>query len=156
MRLRIILVAALLFAAGGMAPDVFCASNPDQGDAQMEIVSDDIAGVALYPDGETPVRDLPVRIWSIDRQRMIYRTSTDNDGVFEVPAMRVGRCYIFVGRVKVDIQVVRAGRTDLHQRHDIVVVVPHGMLVSAAPQIMDVLIAPLIMQPPAEPRVVSP
>ena len=156
MRQRTILVAALVFAAGGMSPDVFCASNQDQGDAQMEIVSDDIVGVALYPDGETPVKDLPVRVWSIDRQRMIYRTSTDEDGVFEVPEIRLGRCCIFVGRVRVDLRVVRAGRTDLHQRHDIVVVVPHGMLVSAAPRIMDILIAPLIMQAPAEPRVVSP
>ena len=147
------LVLCISFLAGVAA---LTADAVEVVEAHMEIVTDEIVGVALYPDGITPIRDLPVRVWSVDGQKMIYRTRTDEDGVFQIPWLNEGRCYVFIGRVKVDLRVLTADVNTVHQHHDIVAVVPRGMLVSSRPHLMDVVMAGLLLPPPDEPRVVSP
>ena len=123
---------------------------------------EELAGVAMFPDGVTPIGNLPVRVWSVDKQKMVYRTRTDADGLFHVPIIRVGRYYLFVGRAKININVLLSSGMALSQNNDIVVVLPYRMMVSSMPLVEPVLFAPLLFAPlsglgiPPNKKVVSP
>ena len=132
------------------------ASGAGAVEAHMDLHPQEIAGIALFPDGETPVSDLPVRVWDMAEKKFVYRTRTDEHGVFEAPQMGAGLHSLFVGRVKIDLCMIaeKAGRSA--QRHDIIVVIPRKMIVSARPGLMDVLVAPAFFRPPEPARVVSP
>ena len=119
-------------------------------------MEEDIVGLALYPDGQTPVVDMPVRVWSVDKKQMIFRSRTDNHGNFRIPRLEPGQNYLFVGRVRVNLKIFTAESGDTHQYHDIVMVVTRGMVIPAKPNVMEVLLAPVIMKPPEDPPVISP
>lgn len=125
-------------------------------DVQVELLEEDIVGLALYPDGETPVVDMPVRVWSVDKKEMIFRSRTDENGNFRIPTLEAGKNYLFVGRVRVNLKIFKGDVNDSHQYHDIVMVVSRGMVVPAKPNIMEILMAPVIMRPPEDPPVISP
>lgn len=123
----------------------------------MQLPSESVVGVVLYPDGATPVPDLSVHVWSVAKERFVYRTRTNSEGGFEIPWMREGRSYILVGDIKVDLQVVAPEAGTVGQRHDIVVVVPRKMMIgSGGPRLIHVLAAPLLMTTPILPSLVSP
>jgi len=122
----------------------------------MAVAPQEIIGVALFPDGRTPVVGLPVRIWDVAAKRFIYRSRTDKHGVFRVPRLGKGLCSLVVGRVKIDLWVFAKEMEGTPQRHDIVVVVPRKMVVSVSPHLFDVIILPALIRPPDSPRVVSP
>ena len=105
----------------------------DASDQPTEVPRDEIAGVVYYPDGVTPISGLPIRVWSVDKEKILYRSQTDQEGVFHVPATRSGRCYLFVGRIRVNLQVMATDESEWHQRHDLVVILPHRMRASAIP-----------------------
>jgi hypothetical protein len=145
---------ALLLSEGN---SVLAASAGGAGGlAQLELVSKNIVGVVLFPDGETPVESLPIRVWDIDNRKMVHKSKTDADGVFRIPQTDVQRCYIFVGKVKIDTRMLAKNTGTLQQTHNIVVVLSRPMLIAGHSKIFDVIIAPVLMQPPDEPRVVSP
>jgi hypothetical protein len=125
--------------------------------ADLELVPQDIVGVTLYPDGQTPIIDLPVRVWSVDKDKIIYRTRTDKDGAFKIPGLTTGRCFVFVGRVKVDMRVL-AGRKELvAQQANWIVIMPRGLLVSKTPEIYDLLmLTPTLTLPLGKPSSSSP
>lgn len=125
-------------------------------DVQVELLEEDIVGLAVYPDGETPAEDVPVRVWSVDRKEMIYRSRTDENGNFRIPRLESGQNYLFVGRVRINLKIFKPEAGAAHQYHDIVMVVSRGMVVPAKPNIMEIMLAPIIMRPPEDPRVVSP
>ena len=164
-----IAAAAAVFGATGPAT-----SENGRVEPLLEIVPEEIVGIALYPDGETPVAELPIRVWSQERRRIILRTRTAEDGTFRVPRTAVGPCFLFVGRVKMNLQMLPTGGDGTNQHHDIVVVVPRSLIVgqslptagvitgsSAAGALMtpyaaDILIAPSVIKPPPPEPVVSP
>ncbi|MBA4386572.1 MAG: hypothetical protein C0404_01245 [Verrucomicrobia bacterium] len=125
---------------------------------QVETTPARTYGVVLYPDGVTPVSDLPIRVWSVERRKMVYRTTTAVDGSFSLPELSAGRCQVFVGRLKIDMQVFRPTAESLWQRNDMVIVLPRSMILmpSVGGKIYDVMLAPLILRPPESPKVVSP
>lgn len=150
------LVSAVLFT-GGWFGNGLAAPDADASAPHMQLSSQPVVGVVLYPDGETPVPDLTVHVWSVAKERFVYRTRTDHEGGFEIPWMREGRGYIFVGNVKIDLQIVPSDAGGAVQRHDVVVVVPRKMIVgSAGPRLIHVLSAPLLMTAPLLPSLVSP
>lgn len=142
------LLMAFLFAS-----PAFPAGTPE---IHMEIITEEIVGVALYSDGQTPIVDLPVRVWDSDSRTIVYRTRTDRDGIFRIPKIGAGNCYVFVGRARINLTLLAMHGDLLVQRHDIVVVMPRGMLIPASSRMMDLLIAPFIITPPDPPVVVSP
>jgi len=120
--------------------------------SDLELFPSDIVGVTLCPDGQTPVADLPVRVWSVDKDKMIYKTQTDKDGGFRIPSLSAGRCFIFVGRVKVDINVLRNQQNALTQHADWVVVMPRSLLLTKTPEIYDLLMTtPALLIPQERP-----
>jgi len=124
-----------------------------------DLPREEMVGVALFPDGVTPIENLPVRVWSVDKQKMVYRTRTDADGLFRVPVIRVGRYYLFVGRARVNINVLLSNEMAGSQNNDIVVILPYRMMVSSVSLGEPVLFAPLLFAPLALPpnkKVVSP
>lgn len=143
------LVAVLLGYASPVLSD-------DGATVHMDLPVNDIAGVALWPDGKTPVHDLPVRVWNADRNRMVYRTRTDRNGVFRIPNTPVARCWIFVGKVKVDLRILKTEDGTASQQHALVVVVPRHMLLASKPEMTDLVLAPLLLNAIPPPRVVSP
>jgi len=129
-------------------------------DKPTEVIRDEMVGVALYTDGVTPVSDLPVRVWSVDKQRMLYRSKTNTEGVFRIPVLRAGLCYLFVGTVRMNLSILAASESEWHQSNDIVVILTRRMLVGATPSVkpfwfvpaLPFLASPKIPKPP----VVSP
>ena len=87
----------------------------------------DVRGVVLFPDGETPVDGLKVRVWNADTEKVVYRTRTDENGVFSVPELVEGTHYVTVGPVRIDMRVLTARAGVTPQAHGFVVVVPKRM-----------------------------
>jgi hypothetical protein len=124
---------------------------------EVQVLPDEIVGVVVYPDGETPVIDLPVRVWSLEKNRMLYRTKTDDEGAFRVPSsISGGKCYLFVGKLSIDLEILHPSKDVVSQRHDLIIVEPRWMTVTTGARLFDVLLAPVLMQVPDSPRVVSP
>lgn len=149
-----VFIAGLLLTAGG---DMYAqTAGGNGGTAQLELVSESIVGVVLFPDGETPVQNLPIRVWDIDSKKMIHKSSTDADGIFRIPKTNAQRCHIFVGKVQIDTRMLSERAGTVQQSHNIVVVLSRPFLIANHSKLLDVIIAPLIMQPPDPPRIVSP
>lgn len=106
-------------------------------------------GVVLYPDGETPVGKLRVRVWNADTDEVVYTVRTGADGVFEIPKLGEGNHYVTVGSVRIDMQLLkpRAGVTP--QPHGIVVVVPKRLPIMQflIPGAGAAALAPQVMSP---------
>lgn len=152
-------IAAILavFAVAGVLGGGFAAQEGDSASPHMQLNSESVVGVVLYPDGETPVPDLSVHVWCVDKQRFVFRTRTDENGNFEIPWMREGRAFILVGDIKVDLQVLAMVAGSAGQRHDLVVVIPRRMMIgSAGPRLMHVIPAQLLMTTPLLPALISP
>jgi hypothetical protein len=155
MRLKAILTAAAFLLIGGWGMDAA------QFKAHVELLPYDIVGVALYPDGETPAEGLPIRVWDLERRKFIFRSETDAEGVFRVPRLETGKCHLFVGQVKVNLQMLARTEIAMLQHHDIVVVLPRRMVIAQRPEIQDlvlynVILAPTLISPPPETKVISP
>jgi len=96
--------------------------------AEMEpdlaVLPADFHGVVFYPDGETPVSKLRVRVWNAETEEVVHRTRTDSDGAFTIPTLPEGEHYVTVGPVRIDVRTLtgRAGVTP--QPHGLVIVVP--------------------------------
>jgi hypothetical protein len=139
MRLRSAVLALGVFCAAMVAQ----AATPD-----ISVLPALVRGVVIRPDGETPVKDMPVRLWNADTDEVVYKTRTDGDGVFEVPSLREGNQYITVGPVRIEMRVLTARGGVTPQTHGVVVVVPKRM--SLMPLLVPSLTAgvlPEIMSP---------
>ena len=152
-------------AAFLLAPAALLAQVDPQ--PQAELVREEIVGIALFPDGETPVAKLPVRVWDADQRKTVFRTETDADGIFRIPPLPAGRRYIFVGRARIDVRIVEEQQGSVYQHHDIVVVLTRPMLFARYPGIeevlligegalLDLLVTSTFVTPPEPPRIVSP
>lgn len=120
---------------------------------QMAVQSSDIRGVVLRSDGETPISSLPIRVWDAVRERVIFDTSTDDQGLFRIPKLGESRFFVIVGELRIDLQMFK--NAGIHQqRHDIVIVLPRKIAVGTVAPIPAMLILPVL--PPPEPNVVSP
>ena len=144
--------AILMLALSLTAGTVFA-----QNAAHGQLVRQDIAGVVLHPDGQTPVEDLAVQVWDASRERVIFKTQTDENGNFLIPAMRTGPANIYVGRVKIDVDIVPKGENAISQQHSLVVVLNrfqvHSQLMGISPIVIYPILEPLLEPPP---EVVSP
>ena len=129
-----------------------------------ELLPEEVVGVVLMADGETPVVSYPVRLWSADEERFLYRTRTDEAGVYRIPMLHTGRAYLLVGQVKIDLKVLAEEGGALIQRHDIIVVLPRRTLVGANQVLYEYFTAAVMGLPfeferrrtPRTPEVVSP
>lgn len=65
-----------------------------------------LRGTVLYSDGKTPAAKVPVRVWSVEHQKLVIETNTDEDGAYELSELADGRYFaIFGDRVSVDLRV---------------------------------------------------
>ena len=93
----------------------------------LAVLPAEVRGVVLFPDGETPVEKLRVRVWNAKTEEIVYKTETDKNGVFTVPRMEEGSHYVTVGPVRIDMRVLTARAGVTPQPHGVVVVVPKRM-----------------------------
>lgn len=137
-----------------------------QGEPDMLMPKAKIRGVVLLQDGETPVSDLRVRVWNATSEEIVFKTTTNDDGLFEVPDFTsAGSYYVTVGPVKVDLSVL-AARSAAPQHNGFVMVLPKRMplLQTLTPSTITAAAAPALTQAPAAaapaltqaPQVVSP
>jgi len=140
----VMIAVLMLFMAVGIAQ-----AAPD-----VAVLPADVRGVVLFPDGETPVDGLLVRVWDADKEEIVFKTKTNDDGVFDVPRLETGNHYVTVGPVRIDMRVLqgRAGVTP--QAHGFVIVIPKRMplIQPLIPGTLTAATAPFI----PEPDVVSP
>jgi len=119
------------------------------GGVNIELIAENIVGNVIYQDGVTPVADLPVRIWSKDKQKMVFRTRTDKSGVFKLPRQSQGESYIFVGQVKIDMKILSQGGNMLVQNHDLVVVLSRPFTIDMTPRMSDMTVGSVAMSAPS-------
>jgi hypothetical protein len=93
----------------------------------VAVLPADVRGVVLYPDGQTPVDHLRVRVWNAKTEEIVYKTETDKDGVFAVPRLDEGTHYVTVGPIRIDMRVLTARANVTPQTHAVVVVLPKRM-----------------------------
>jgi hypothetical protein len=109
----------LVMAVAALAFGAYAAKAPD-----MSVLPAEFRGVVLYPDGKTPVDGVPVRVWDSATEKVIYRTRTDETGVFQLPELKEGDHYITVGSVRIDMRLLTARAGVNPQPHGLVIVVP--------------------------------
>lgn len=136
-----VLAATAVIGVAQAAPDV-------------AVLPAEVRGVVLFPDGETPADKLAVTVWNADTEKIVYRTRTDKDGVFNVPRLEEGNHYVTVGPVRIDMRVLTARAGVTPQPHGFVVVIPKRMPIvqTLVPSTLTAAAAAL----PAAPQVVSP
>ncbi len=148
--MRTLIIAAVM--AGLVASNALAQGEPD-----MLMPKAKIRGVVLLQDGETPVSDLRIRVWNAQSEEIVFRATTNNDGLFEVPDFTSsGNYYVTIGPVKVDLAVL-AARGPVPQHNGFVMVLPKRMpvLQTLTPSSLTAAAVPAITQAP-EPEIVSP
>ncbi len=140
MKTSTVLLAVLLVA---LVSGVTHAAPPD-----LSVLPAKVRGVVLLPDGETPVNGLQVRLWNAESEKVIFRSRTNKDGVFEVPKLTEGSHYVTVGPVRIDMRILTARAGVMPQPHGLVLVIPKRL------PMMPVLIPGATAM--ALPRVMSP
>jgi len=135
---------AFCVLAGYCRPFILSAAEPE---THMVVEQEEIVGIVVRPDGETPIEKMPVRVWSVESQKITHRTRTDVNGIFHIPRQKVGQALIFVGRVKIDLRILIKDANMVGQHHDIVVVMPHRMLIASLPRAMEIPIGLMAIPP---------
>jgi hypothetical protein len=132
----LILVALCWTAAAARTPD-------------LSVLPAEFRGVVVYPDGETPVEGLPVRVWDAQNEKVIFRTRTDGSGQFVIPELKEGEHYITVGSVRVDMRLLTARAGVVPQAHGLVIVIPKRMPIMPilVPGTAAAAVVPQIMSP---------
>lgn len=136
-----VLTAVVAVGVAQAAPDV-------------TVLPAEVRGVVLFPDGQTPVDRLPVKVWNADTEEVIFRTRTDANGVFDVPRLEEGNHFVTVGPVRIDMQILTARAGIAPQPHGFVVVIPKRMpmITTMVPSTITAAAAAL----PLSPIIVSP
>ncbi len=132
------------------------AARADYSGAHATFLPNEVAGIVLQADGQTPVAGFPVRVWNVDRNRFIFRTVTDQNGNFYVPPLASGESYVLVGRVRVNLSVLQPSDMVVSQRHDLIVALPRRALITGRGVFYQTMITPLGLAIPRETQVVSP
>jgi len=143
-RSQVVCAAAGFILAVCCGQSVLSAAEPE---TRIIVEQEDIVGIVVRPDGETPVPKMPVRVWNAETQKLTLKTRTDANGVFYIPKQKAGDSLIFVGRVKIDLRMLAREEAELGQNHDIVVVLPHRLLVATLPKGMEVPFGLLAIPP---------
>lgn len=146
--MKALVIATVL--AGLVASQSFAQGEPD-----MLMPKAKIRGVVLLQDGETPVNNLRVRVWDAQTEEIVFKTKTNDDGLFEVPDFEnSGNYYVTVGPVKVDLAIL-AARGPVPQHNGFVMVMPKRMplLQTLVPTSLSAAAAPALTQAP---EIVSP
>jgi hypothetical protein len=141
---RMILTVAVLVLSGVSA---WAARSPD-----MSVLPAEFRGMVLNSDGRTPADGLQVRVWDASTEKVIFKTRTDRNGVFDIPELKEGDHYITVGSVRVDMRLLTARAGITPQPHGLVIVIPHR--IGAAPILLPTTL--ITAAPVALPQVMSP
>ena len=168
-------LVTLLLVAGPMAV---------HGQAGLPVVdaeSADVTGFILYSDGETPAKNLPIRVWDIEQEKFVYNTESDDNGMYRIPTLEKGRYTIYYDRIRTHLNMLNTQATASAHSHNIVVILPRniaalnyvqmqatilaGTLVSAVPLVENQLkdtpttiisVTPPPPPPPKKPPVLPP
>lgn len=131
--------------------------------ADMSVLPNRFMGAVLWPDGQSPVTDLQIRVWDADRDRVVYRTRTNNDGMFNLPDLGEGNLYVTAGPVRIDLRILEAQGGILTQPHGIVIILPRRVAFGPVmtPGGVSMLIPPVLppgrrIPPGPEPEPISP
>lgn len=102
-------------------------ANLDAAEPDLVVLPATIRGVVLKADGKDRADNLRVRVWNADTEKVVYRTRTDEDGVFEIPRLDEGNHYVTIGPVTLNMRVLSARAGVRPQPHGVVLVVPKRM-----------------------------
>ena len=113
-----------------------------------------INGTVVFEDGETPVVRLPVKMWSINEKKIIYRGKTDTNGEFIVPKVKE-KTTLFVGNISVDL--VSYNISDKNIPLDLIIVLPEKIITKTEANMADAIyVVPPMLASPELPKIVSP
>ncbi|MBM4148299.1 MAG: carboxypeptidase regulatory-like domain-containing protein [Lentisphaerae bacterium] len=112
--LGLMIASAVAALAAEQAPD-------------LSVLPSTFRGVMLYPDGKTPADGIRVSVWNSDSEKVVFKTRTGKDGVFELPSLDEGSHYVTAGPVRIDMRLLRARSGVRPQAHGLVIVIPKRM-----------------------------
>mgnify|MGYP003572490354 CR=1 FL=1 len=118
-------VAVCLIAMLVSAVGTSWAAEPD-----IAVLPAEVRGMVMFPDGETPVDRMRVRVWDADTEKVVFKTRTNSEGVFTLPRPEEGNHYVTVGPVRIDMRVLTARAGVTPQPHGFVLVVPKRLPVT--------------------------
>jgi hypothetical protein len=118
----------------------------------MAVLPAELRGVVLGSDAQTPADGLAVRVWDASTEKIIYRTKTDQNGVFAIPELKEGDHYITVGSVRLDMRLLTARAGITPQAHGVVIVMPRR--IGLAPILLPTTF--VTAAPVALPQIMSP
>ncbi len=136
----------------GVLPSMAQSPNPGLRPV-MSVGAAELRGVVLFSDGYTPVTRFDVKVWDALREKYVYKTKTDAEGNFRIPAFGAGRFYLIVGRMTLDLEFLKKTVEEGQQPHEIIIAMPRPFLV-ASPSVP--ILPVFFFVPPNPPRVVSP
>lgn len=91
----------------------------------------DLRGVVIWADSQAPIDGMRVRVWDASTERVIYRTVTDNDGVFRIPEMGEGDHFITIGSLRVDMRILEPRSGVVTMSHGMVIALPRRLPLGA-------------------------
>ncbi len=95
----------------------------------LKIRPAEITGKVLFPDGKTVAAKVPVRVWSIAKEKFVHQTSTDEKGAYKLPKLAAGRYFLIYGdRVSLDLRVEEEARQISRTLN---VIIPRGKVLAA-------------------------
>jgi hypothetical protein len=93
----------------------------------MSVLPGSLRGIVLWPDGKTPVEDMRIHVWDAKNERTVFKTRTNDDGVFHLPEFTEGELYLTAGPVRIDMTVLTPQDGLITQPHAVVIILPKVM-----------------------------
>jgi len=132
-KLVAVLVASALVFSSAIGPGgTLLAAEPETQTSYSQYLAvrpGEIAGKILYPDGKTPASKVPVRVWSVTKEKFILQTTADEKGAYRLPRLAAGRYLVVYGdRVSVDLRVDDEAKQTARTLN---VIIPRGKVLAA-------------------------
>lgn len=104
------LAAATWAADEPAAAEQVVDGSDEQGRSAVLVVHAPIKGQVFLSSveetsGEMPAKDVPVSIRDVEKNEVICETTTDADGAYELPMLDVGRYFMFLGALRLNLVV---------------------------------------------------
>ena len=116
----------LIYVLALFLPFAVWARGPD-----LSVPPAELRGVVVWADSMGPIDGMRVRVWNAATERVVYRTVTDNDGVFSIPQMGEGDHFITIGSLRVDMRVLEPRSGVVTMSHGMVIALPRRLPLGA-------------------------
>lgn len=118
-------------------------------EADIIIPKEEIRGIVLDSSGSSPLKGIRIRVWDISNEVIVFKTMTDDNGLYRVPRYDTGNYLLTIGEYPVNMSVFQSRSDVLHQENAFVMVLPKAASVPITPIPVSSLVTamPFIVSP---------